>query len=112
MFLYELDLKGELTSENLKLNINKIKEKLLNEEGFQKIIDRINGITLLTRSFIPELIKMMCQCKMEAYSEQMFAMKKTEFDLLVLTEFDHLNRPLMEQEFKDVFSKSKKIKIP
>lgn len=60
MFLYELDLKGELTTENLKLNMNKIREKLLSEKGYQKIIERINNIALLTRSFIPELILMMC----------------------------------------------------
>lgn len=34
MFLYELDLKGELTVENLKLNIYKIKDKLLNDYGY------------------------------------------------------------------------------
>lgn len=34
MFLYELDLKGELTVENLKLNIEKIKDKLLSDNGY------------------------------------------------------------------------------
>ena len=34
MFLYELDLKGELTVENLKLNIYKIKDKLLSDYSY------------------------------------------------------------------------------
>ena len=73
MFLYELDLKGELNTENLKLNLSKFKDKLLNNETYERIIKKINCISLLTRSFIPELILMMCQCKKETYSEQMMA---------------------------------------
>jgi hypothetical protein len=35
MFLYELDLKGEFTTENLKINLSKIKEKMITEKTYE-----------------------------------------------------------------------------
>lgn len=112
VFLYDLELKGELTKENLKLNLGKIKERMLSEEAFGKIVEKVNGMQLITRSFIPELMSLICQSKKESYCEQVFLNQRTKFEQFLLAQFNQLGRKMNEQEFKTAFYGNEMMFIP